>query len=636
MKQNITDQIREAIFEAVKATYSAQGGPASGWPDVEIKLEEVELEHPTAEEHGDYSSNVALRLAKELGKNPREVAEEIVNGLVGQKDSKLEKIEVAGPGFINFWLTKDFLAGQVSEVLKAGEKFGMSELGKGEKVVVEYTDPNPFKELHIGHLISNVTGESLTRLQEAIGATVWRADYFGDVGIHVAKSVWGLQQKLVDGKLGLSELAQRPLLERVKFMGEAYVLGTKKYDEDEKIKEEIGRLNTMLYVAAQKMWQRQGQKVEINYDPEHKLNEAEIDRIGELYETGRKWSLDYFETIYAKLGTNFDGYYPESRVGEVGYKYVLDNLGKVFEESDGAVIFRGEKFGLHTRVFINKNKLPTYEAKELGLAPVKYQDFPYTKSIIVVATEIREYFKVLVEALKQVNPKLGNVTEPICTGMVRVPGGKMGSRFGNVVTVLGLIGQLKELVMPKLDNERLTDKEKDEIAEKIAVAAIKYAFLKNGIGKDVVFDLEKSLSFEGDSGPYIQYTYARAKSVLRKAEGARSKKAEKTGDLAVEELAVLRYLYRFPEVVSAAAKQYAPNLVCSYLFELAKRYNNLYNNLPILSRTLRSSSLDKLGTAGLNNLPILGDNTRLAITSATSIVLKNGLNLLGIEALERM
>lgn len=603
-------------------------------------VEDVVLEVPVQAEHGDYSSNIALVAAKSQGKKPHELAEEIVGKL--QKDKKLseivDKIEVAGPGFINFWIKKDVLLDILRDIRSYKDTSIVSDLEKGKKIVVEYTDPNPFKEFHIGHLISNVTGETLCRLQEGIGATVSRVDYFGDVGIHAAKAIWGIQKKMHDEKVTLEDLKKKDLAERVNFMGQGYALGARSFDDPEANKQ-IARLNTVLYIAAQRMWKEEGKEPIINYDPEGKIPEAEVDAVFELYKTGRQWSLDYFETIYARLGTKFDGYYPESVVGEIGYKLVSDNIGegKAFEKSEAAVIFRGEKFGLHTRVFINKHNLPTYEAKELGLAPAKYEDFKYDKSIIVVGKELKEYFPVLIRALTEINPKLGSVTRAIFTGMVRLPEGKMSSRTGNVVTVNSLLDRIKKAASKKMATSGYSESEKEVILEKVAVGALKYAFLKNSIGQDVVFDINQALSLEGNSGPYLQYTFTRTQSVLKKAGGERGGKKSEVGsgnldiealrdmELNAEELAIMRTFVHFHGIIITAAKNYSPNLLANYLYDLAQKYNTFYN----MHRIVDASAKDNAQSAKVQEF-------RIALTQATGQILKHGLKLLGIEAPEKM
>src|SRR3989344_3643544 len=459
--------------------------------------ERVVLEHPANSEHGDYSTNIALVLAKKLNKDPREVAEEILSKVKSQKSKVFDSVQVAGPGFINFFLSHNYLMGEMGEVQKKKEKYGTSVSSKGKKVMVEFTDPNPFKEFHIGHLYSNIVGESLSRVFESQGALVKRANYQGDVGMHVAKAVWGMKKKMEADKLSLAGLAKKSLEERVKFLGQSYALGADAFERDESAKKEIGELNRKIFAL----------------DKE----------IKELYLKGRKWSLDYFEKIYKRLGTKFNYYYFESKVGKVGLETVKEGLKKgIFEESQGAVIFPGEKYGLHSRVFINSQGLPTYEAKELGLAPTKYRDFKYDLSLIITGNEIIEYFKVLLVVLKEIEPKLAEKTRHISHGMVRLPVGKMSSRTGSVITAEQLIDEVKSRVRKIMESSgtgsEIPQREQGVTAEAIAVGTVKYALLHVRLGKDIIFDFEKSLSLQGDSGPYLQYTYARCKSILRQSK----------------------------------------------------------------------------------------------------------------------
>ena len=321
-----------------------------------------------------------------------------------------------------------------------------------------------------------------------------------------------------------------------------------------------------------------------------------------LYKLGRRWSLLYFDSIYKRLGTKFDYFYFESEAARGGLKVVEEGLKKgVFEKSEGAVVFKGERYGLHTRVFVNSQGLPTYEAKELGLAPAKFADFPYDLSIIVTANEINDYFRVLLKCLDLLYPDLAKRTRHIGHGFVKLPGAvKMSSRKGNVLTAEWLLDEAKKKVL-EIASEAID-------ADAVGVAAVKYALLKSGIGKDIEFDLDKSVSFEGSSGPYIQYTFARTQSVLRKAERHKALRA-----LNKEELRVLRWLDRWPEVVEEAGERLAPNLICNFIYELAQRFNSFYAKHQILE-----------------------NDFRLALTKGVGQVLKMGLELLGIKAIEKM
>lgn len=590
--------------------------------ELRIEADHVSVEYPADAKHGDYSSNVALVTARRASKNPRELATEIQKKL---GDNKLfEKIEIAGPGFINFWVNDNVLAENVTEMRRRkGEGRSNEGVFEGKKIMVEFTDPNPFKEFHIGHLYSNIVGESLSRLLEANGAQVRRVDYFGDVGMHVAKSLWGLEEKLHDPASrfrSMEELESVSLKERIKFLGEAYAYGATTYEENSEVAEVIRMINKHIYIASQKMWQdEKGIEPLVDYTQGNKVHGPTLDHILEIYKLGRKWSLEYFETIYERLGTKFDAYYPESIAGERGYRLVKEAQEKgIFVESDGAIVYPEYKSGLHTRVFINQLGLPTYEAKELGLAPWKYEEFPYDQSIIVTGNEINEYFKVLIVALKEINPQLGEKVKHISHGMVKLPEGKMSSRTGKIVTGEWLLDEaFKQANL--LSNEK-------SVAEMVGVGAIKYALLKNGIGKDVEFNFEESITFEGNSGPYLQYTYARTQSVLRKSGEVHRKgnpsdelsTSLENGKLAVEERELLRLLVRFDEIVEEAGVRYAPNVLATYLFELGQTYNLFYQKHQILT---------------------VDDETkkfRLALTSATGSVLKNGLYLLGIQSPERM
>jgi arginyl-tRNA synthetase len=305
-------------------------------------------------------------------------------------------------------------------------------------------------------------------------------------------------------------------------------------------------------------------------------------------------------------------------VADFGKEIVKENIGKVFEESDGAVVFRGENIDkkLHTRVFINKEGLPTYEAKELGLSKIKYERFPYDRSVIVTGNEINEYFKVLLAAMKEVFPDLAEKTKHISHGMLRLPEGKMSSRTGNVIAAESLIAEVKKRVLEKMKESEVEESQKDETAEIIAIAAIKYSVLRQAIGGDIVFDFDKSISFEGDSGPYLQYSVVRAQSILKKAEGVvlvSTDIPEKWTTTLLEKM-----LERFSAITKRAGSEYAPHYIATYLIELSSAFNGFYAEHKIIDAQDPLSSY------------------RLAITHAFVRVMEKGLHMLGIEVPEKM
>ena len=313
-------------------------------------------------------------------------------------------------------------------------------------------------------MFTNAVGESIARLFEANGATTIRANYQGDVGLHVAHALWGIKKlQAVTGETKSLTLTPEVL-------GKAYALGATAYkNEDGNAVQEIRLINKAVY-------------------------DRSDEEVNKLYDLGRKVSLDYFETIYKILGTNFDEYFFESEAGPRGKKLVLDHP-RVFSDSEGAKIFDGEAHGLHTRVFLNKEGLPTYEAKEVALAKLKEERIgEYDHSVISTANEINEYFKVLKLAMGFVYPELANKTEHIGHGMVRLTSGKMSSRTGDVIPALTFINEVARAAELKLSEPNL------ELATEIAVAAIKYATLKGDIRHDSIFDKDKALSFEGIQG----------------------------------------------------------------------------------------------------------------------------------------
>jgi arginyl-tRNA synthetase len=577
--------------------------------------------------NGDYTTNVAMRLAGQLKKSPMEIAGEIEKQYQNiHKDNQksagrnagnavfqaISRVETVPPGFINIFLSEAKLSSRLGEVIKHGEAYGTAKTTKPLRVTVEFTDPNPFKEFHIGHLYSNSVGESLSRLFESQAYLVRRVNYQGDVGMHVAKAIWGMKGGKIESLEGL------PLPKRIQAMGEAYVKGAKAFEEDVAAANEMKRINKLIFIAAQRMWKREKAIVPVvDYAAGEKVDEGELTMLAKLYETGRAWSLEYFDTIYKRLGTTFEEYYFESMVGERGVAIIQKHIkDKVFEKSDGAVVYRGEKKGLHTRVFVNQLGLPTYEAKELGLAPLKYDDWKYDRSFIVTGNEINEYFKVLLAALGEVAPELAAKTKHIGHGMVRnADGTKMSSRSGEILSGEGLLDEVKQSIYDIIDrsNEKYSKKEREEIADAAAIAAVKYSLLRVSLPGDVAFDVRKSVSFDGDSGPYLLYTYARAKSVLRKAGNPKLHTGSVIEKHNAEERAIARFILYFPDVVAEAADHLAPSMICNYLFQLAQAFNLFYQKHQII-----------------------GDNNRLALTAAAAQVLANGLTLLGISVVERM
>ncbi|PIZ86833.1 arginine--tRNA ligase [Candidatus Nomurabacteria bacterium CG_4_10_14_0_2_um_filter_30_12] len=568
------------------------------------EVKDISLEHPADLKMGDYSTNVAMVCAKKLGINPKELAEKIVEELNKNKIKEINNIETKN-GFINFYLSRNFFVDSVKEVLE-NKNFGKNNLFNGKKVMVEYTQPNPFKPFHIGHLMSNAIGESISRIVEFSGAKIVRANYQGDVGPHIAKAIYQMLKNENNTSSVMVESVS--LVEKANYIGNSYAKGNDAYENDEEAKKEIDEINRKVYDRSDK-------------------------NINEIYDWGKVVTLEAFEEIYKKLGTNFNYYFFESIVAPIGLKIVYENCDQdkpdsVFEKSDGAIVFHAEKYNqkLHTRVFINSKGLPTYETKELGLTQIKFEKENPDLSIVITANEQEEYMKVVSKALEIMNPEIASKMKHIVHGMMRLSSGKMSSRKGNVITGESLIIESCDKILEKIKNRDFTDEEKKQVSNDVGVAALKYSILKQNIGGNIIYDADKSISFEGDSGPYLQYSYARANSILEKAKSENilpsfvfsrlDFKSSKRSDLYIFEIEKL--LYRFPEIVERSAKEFAPHYIANYLVDIARAFNTFYGNSKIIDKNDLMSSY------------------KVALTLAFSNVMKNGLYLLGIKVPERM
>lgn len=549
MEERIRIAVQEALVEA-------GAGEAS-----------FAVERPAVASYGDYTTNAAMVVAKTLGQNPRELADSLARSIEKTLGEAVSKVEAVNPGFINITLSPESVRLMIAEADARGEEWGRGVAYEGQRVMVEYTQPNPFKEMHIGHLMSNAVGESVSRLVANEGATLARANYQGDVGPHVAKAIWGLQKAGITEPVSADEL------------GRAYVDGNTAYEADPQAKAEIDALNVQIY----------------------KANDSAL---MELWRKGRDVSLAEFERLYKILGTKFDYYFFESETAEPGLRIVRDGVASgVFEESEGAVIYNGERKNLHTLVFITSRGTPTYEAKEIGLAFIKEERWPSDISVVTTSTEQIGHFKVVKAALEDVAPLLGAKTSHVAHGFLRLASGKMSSREGNVITAAMLIEDVIKKASEKSGDPL--------VAEQVAIGAIKYMILRQAPGSDIIFDAEKSLSLEGDSGPYLQYALVRAAKILTYS----SEEAGGT-DEPSEPYAIERLIIHYPAVAARAAELLSPNLLTTYLTELAAAWNSFY------------ASEQVLGSAE--------EAYKMRVARAFANTMVNGLGLLGIPAPERM
>lgn len=544
---------------------------------------EVTLTRPDPQ-FGDYSTNVAMQLAAHLGKNPRDIAEQLAIQL--RIYDELKEVTVAGPGFINMRLSDTVLSNELQQILEEGSFYGKPTTYQDKIVVTEYSDPNPFKVLHAGHLYTSIIGDAISNLIEYAGGTVHRVNFGGDVGMHVAKTMWAIIKRLGgENPVALNDL---PESERSEWMAAAYVEGTNAYEEDENAKAEIVVLNKRVY--------------QLYADNDHDSAFAQI------YWTCRTWSYDYFNAFYKRINTNFEKYYPESETAPIGLKTVLEQKEKgVYKDSDGAVVFVGEPYDLHTRVFINSEGLPTYEAKDVGLSIKKWEDYHFDESIIITGNDITEYMKVVLKSIEQFLPELAKRTKHFTHGNVKLAGGvKMSSRKGNFLRAVDVLDIAAD------ENEKAQGNRDDAPV----LGAVKYTFLKSRIGPDIIFDPRESVSIHGNSGPYLQYAHARAVSIINKLVNGVEGVSSSSDYFDNYERALVIKMTEYPSVLENAVTELAPHLICTYLYDLAQTFNRFYENAHII-----------------------GDERELIrcrLVSGYVGILKGGLVLLGIPTPDHM
>jgi len=534
---------------------------------VGINVEKIGLEHPKSEEFGDYSTNIAMVL-----KGGVNLADEIAEKL--KSDPMFEKVEVAGGGFLNIWLQFDYLVNYIDRVLNDGVKGVIPIAFTDKTVIIDYSSPNIAKYFGIGHLRSTIIGQTLYNLWKLLGAKVIGDNHLGD---------WGTQF----GKL---------------------ITMIKRHDQEELSLDNLEKWYVEFHTLS-----KDDQNLEVEARNWFKKLEEGDSEAKMIWKKCVEVSMHEFERVYKVLGVNIDEHYGESfyekAMNEVISKAKSSGIAR---ESEGAWVIDVES-SKTPLMLLKSDGGTTYATRDL--ATLKFRQEKWHPDLIIyeVGGEQNEYFKQVFEAGR----KLGLVdptTELVHTkhGMYLDENGKkFKTRTGNTV-------KLEEVLNEAIERAKKLGNENGEVAQAVGVGAIKYFDLMHSVQSDIVFDWVKIISLEGNSGPYLQYTYARINSVLNKSEN-RVVEMVRNYNPNAEELAILRWAYRFSEVVFDAARQFAPNLLCLYLFELGQKFNVFYNKHSIL--TPDNDDQKKF---------------RLRLTSGVGEILKAGLKLLGIEALERM
>ncbi|MBP9920605.1 arginine--tRNA ligase [Proteiniclasticum ruminis] len=536
------------------------------------------LEIPPRPEMGDYAFP-CFSLAKTLRKAPNAIAGELKE----QLDIKeVERIEVLGP-YLNFFLDKtEFLSGAVSEILEKGEAYGRTETGEGKTVIVEYSSPNIAKPFHVGHLFTTVIGNSLSRIFKSQGYKTERINHLGDWGTQFGKLISGYE-RWVD----LEKLKEAPI-------------------------EELNRIYVKFHEEAEK-------EPSLNDEARAHFKNLEDGKEYEvkLWKEFRELSLMVFERVYKELGVEFDSYAGESFYGDKMDEVVdiLEDKG-ILTESNGAQVVMLDEYNMPPTIIKKADGATIYATRDLAAAIYRKRTYDFFKNIYVVGTPQSLHFRQVFKTLELAGFEWAKDCVHVGFGLVKFPGKMMSSRKGDVVLLDDLLKEAVVTAEKIIHDKNPNLKDKEDVAHKVGIGAVIFTYLKNGREKDIIFDWDEILSFDGETGPYVQYTYARAKSILRKND------TYNDADLSVltgtEEFELSKTLASFASAVNQAMEKYEPSVITRYVLQVAKDFNKFYNNCPINSA---ETSVKK---------------ARLQLVDATTVVIKNALALLGIETVEEM
>ena len=542
------------------------------------KISEI-IETPPTDELGDYSLPCFI-FSKELGKNPALIAQELKEKF--QTIPEIEKIETKGP-YLNFFLDKNFIAASLlSRLATEKENFGKANNRLG-KLLIEFPSPNTNKPLHIGHLRNMAIGEAMARILEWNNNDVVRTNLTNDRGVHICKSMLAYQ------KFGNE---QEPNKKSDHFVGDFYVKFSQEAKNNPALEDEVQEMLVK--------WEAG--------DPE----------VRALWKKMNDWAFAGMAETYKLFGTHHDKNYYESEIYTQGREIIMDGLARgIFKKrADGAIVIDLTDEGLDEKVLLRADGTSIYITQDIYLAKLKSDDYDPDGSIYVVGNEQEYHFKVLFSVLKRLGYKFANNLQHLSYGMVELPEGRMKSREGTVVDADDLIAEVRSLAEAELKNRypELPEEEISQRALKIALAAIKYQLLKVDVAKTITFNPKESISFEGDTGPYILYAYARAASIIDKTEtNPEDLRITGAGEF---EGRLAKKIYELSEVVKSSAERYNPALVAHYAYSLSQSFNEFYHHCPVIGSEQKE--------------------LRLALVAAFMIAVKKSLNLLGIETIEKM
>jgi arginyl-tRNA synthetase len=594
--------IKENIIGSVKDLY-------------DLELKDVHVEHPDNEKWGDYATNVAMEIAGTVKQTPTEIAKNLCYKLQkmdinfergGKKYQIFEKIETAPQGFINFKLSSIWLHSVLYDISLQSDNYGASDIGGKKKVVVEYSQPNPNKPMHIGHARNNFLGSSVSNILKFAGYEVVQINYLNDWGTHICKSML-MYKKYGEGK--------EPDKKTDHFVGDFYTMYEQELEKNPQAEKELEKELAEMFRDLERG------------DPE----------TVKLWKKIVGWAYEGWEKTYRDQNVKFDEWMYQSEYRDLGKEIVKLALEKKIAEKDetGAVIARLQKYDIPDKVLLRSDGTSVYSTQDLQLAKDSFDKFRFDKRLYVVDFRQSDYFKQIFKILDILGFAWAKNLHHVAYGVVKLPEGHMSSRKGLVINADDVYDTLIQLEQEEVKKNFDDKKQAEEIAKKVALAAFRYGMLRVDSMQDITFDYDYVTKFDGNTGPYLQYTYARASSILENARhmikddipfdpvdaSYFSYEAKRFAGRKVDSMeeAILRHIYKFSEEVEKSAENFAPHVVCNYLFTLAQRFNTMYANLPVLNA---KSDDDR--------------RFRILITNSVRVVLRNGLSLLGIEPVERM
>ena len=593
---NLEEILIPKVQEAVKNLYG-----------VEITPAQVQFQKTRAEFEGDITL-VVFPFVKAAKKAPAQVAQEVGEALVGELVEQYNAVQ----GFLNLSIAQSYWLEQLQGIA-AADNYGQLSRGEEEKplMMVEYSSPNTNKPLHLGHVRNNLLGYSIAKIQETNGWNVVKTNIVNDRGIHICKSMLAWQ------KFGNGETPETSGKKGDHLIGDYYVRFDVEYKAQIKelmaggMDEETAKKEAPLIKEAQAMLVKWEQN-----DPE----------VRALWQKMNEWVYAGFDETYAQMGVGFDKIYYESDTYLVGKGEVERGLAKgdFYRREDGSVWADLAQNGLDEKLLLRADGTSVYMTQDIGTAKLRFQDYPINKMVYVVGNEQEYHFKVLSILLDRLGFPFGKELVHFSYGMVELPNGKMKSREGTVVDADDLMAQMiadaKEISKDKVNTlPDITEEEANEIARMVGLGALKYFILKVDPRKNMLFNPEESIDFNGNTGPFIQYTYARIQSVLRKAQGVQEFRSLGVQELSEKELSLIQRLVDYPAAVRQAGDEFSPAVIANYAYALACDFNSFYHDHSILNE----ADAEKRAL-------------RLLLSQTVAKVIKSAMALLGIEVPNRM